>query len=79
MPQFWLTSILMGILQASYFKRHNDVALQVILKYYKNIVFLVAKYDTFWLVHDIKHSNVATTVSVQNEVYNVVQRMIKAS
>lgn len=68
----------MGILQASYFKRHN-VALQVILKYYKNLVFLVAKYDTFWLVHDTKQSDVATTVSVQNEVYNDVQRMVKAS
>lgn len=68
----------MGILQASYFKRHNNVALQVILKYYKNLVFLVAKF-TFWLVHDTKHSHVATTVSVQNEVNNDVQRMVKAS
>lgn len=65
----------MGILQASYFKRHNNVALQVIL----NLVFLVAKHDTFWLVHDTKQSNVATIVSVQNEVYNDVQWMVKAS
>lgn len=38
------------------------MALQVILKYYKNLVFLVAKYDIFWLVHDTKQSDVATTV-----------------
>lgn len=69
----------MGLLQASYFKRLNNVALQVILKYYKNLVFLVAKYDIFWLVHDTKQSDVATTVSVQNEVYNDVQLMVKAS
>lgn len=34
--QFWLTSILMGILQASYFKRHNNAALQDILWHYYN-------------------------------------------
>lgn len=40
-------------------------------------MILAAKYSTFWLVHDTKHSYVATTVSVQNEVYNDVHRWLK--